>query len=849
METTASWLVLELEPNHEDLAGWWRDDALRDSLGRRVDEEDGWMFPLFYDARIALRGVARSPRFAAMATLTIGFGIAAAVAVFTLVNAVLLRPPPFRDPEALVQIDTVRGGERGKISMREIDDLRERLRTVEEIAAYVPGSQYSLAGAAAPEKASAILASHNLARVLGVRLLYGDTFPDSFDRERHNALVLSYGIWRRQFGGDPSIVGRTIVLDASPGLTPSYTVTGVMPPTFDFPARTDLYRSLFISAAFPDLERREARNVIGIARLRAGTGLQRAQQEIALVSQQLAREFPATNEAVTLAMTPLVETVTGSIRPHLLLLLGAVATVFLMALVNVANLFFSRALDRAPQLAVRRALGATRGQIVRQILVEGAILSIAGGAVGVLLARAFLVTFVGMVRLDLPSWIRAEIDTRVLLFAIVLSVVAGIASALLPALHTTAGADVEALRGATRAAGGTRQRRLRRMLLVAEISVAVLLLVSAALMLQTFRALQKSDVGFQPGGLLTFKVALPVYYTAAQQRQFQLDLLGRLEALPGAKGAAVNANLPFANLGQADRQTVIVDGQDPSAVAANPYVNYERVGGRYFDVLGIPIARGRAFGDDDRDGGQMVAIVSDRFARQFWPGQEAVGKRIRRPGPDRRWLVVVGVAGDARHESIAAGAGFDVYLPAAQWPQSWNHFVVRASHGDPMALADGATRAVWAINPQQPVGDVQSMRERMLDTAWQQRASAFLLGVFAVLALTLASVGIYGVTSYVVGQRAREFGVRRALGAQRSDLLRAVLGETGVTAGLGVAIGLVLAGTAAQAIRPLLYGVAALDGLTFVGVPLLLSVVALAASIGPARRAARVDPLTALRSD
>jgi predicted permease len=803
---------------------------------------------LLREGRLALRGLVRSPRFAAMAIATLALGIGVTVAVFSLVNAVLLRPLPYRDPATLVQIETVRGGERGKIAMREIDDLRERFTAAADIAAYVPGSQYSVSGQSTPEKASAILASHNLLRVLGAPFLHGGTFPDSYDRERHNGLILSYGIWRRQFGGDPSIVGRSIIVDASPGLTPSYTVMGVMPEGFDFPARTDLYRSLFINRAFPDNANRQARSLIGIARLRPGISIESARRQLAAIGEQLAREYPTTNEGISLTLTPLRDVITGPVRPYLSMLLAAVTVVFLMALVNVANLFLSRALDRQPQLAVRRALGATRTQLVSQSIAEGLLLAIVGGGGGVLLARTFVTTFVGMVKLDLPSWMEPAIDRRALLAAIGLSLLAGAAAALVPAWKTTSGADFEALR-AGRSSGGVQHRRVRRALLVAEIAVSVLLLVCAGLMLQTFRALWQSDVGFSPDRLLSFKVALPVYYSPPQAREFQRNALTRLEAIPGASGAALNTNLPFSQLGQAERETVIVEGQDPTAIARNPYVNYQRVAGRYFEITGIAIQQGRGLDDTDREGGQLVAVVSRRFAERFWPGQHAIGKRLRRAGSEAAWLVVVGVAGDVRHASVTSPPGFDVYLSALQAPQSWNHFLVRLTTRDPMAAADDASRAIWALNPQQPVSDIRAMKDRMLDTAWQQRASAFLLGVFATLALALASVGIYGVTSYTVGQRLREFGVRRALGAQRSDLTLAVLREAGLTTGVGLAAGLAAALAASRALRPLLFGVAPLDAVTFIGVPLVLSAVSMAAAVGPARRAARTDPLVALKSD
>jgi putative ABC transport system permease protein len=817
--------------------------------GNASESGDGRFSTWMYDWRQVVRSLLRVPGFTAVTVVTLGLGIGSTAAVFSLVNTVLLEPVPFREPDRLIQLETIRGGERGKISLREIEDLRERFTSAEGVAAYVPGAQYSLSEAAAPEKASAILASHNLFGVLGVSLLYGETFPGSYDRERHNAIVLSHGLWQRQFGSNPAVVGRTVTIDATPGVsTPPYVVAGVMPDGFDFPVRTDLYRSLFISPGFPNRVRRDVRNAVGVARLEPGVSVEQARDELAAISGQLAREFPATNEAVTLAPTPLGDVYAGPVRPYLLLLLVAVSTLLVIACVNVANLLLSRVLDRQGELAVRRALGAGRARILRQLALEGGTLALAGAGLGVLLAHLFLAALLRMVKFDLPAWMTVQIDFRVLLFTLVVSIAVGLAATALPALRTARVADADALRSAgSRAIGSLRQGRLRRVLLVGEIAISALLLVGAGLMLQTFRALWQADVGFNPGGLLTFRVGLPVYYGPERARLFHDELASRLEALPGVRGSAVNSNLPLAQVAQADRRTLVVEGQDPPASAANPYVNYQGVGDRYFEVMGVPVLQGRGFDARDRDGTQPVAMVNRRLADRFWPGQDPIGKRVRLPEPNTPWLIVIGIAGDVRHESLAASAGFDLYVSARQSPQAWNHVVLRVAEGDPLQLADAVRRAVWAINSQQPVTEMQSMRERMLDTAWQQRASAFLLSVFAALAVLLASVGIYGVTSYTVGQRLREFGVRRALGAQSLNLAFVVLREVSVTAAIGVVVGLGLALVATRAVRPLLYGVAPFDPFTFASVALLLVAVALASSLLPAGRAARTDPAITLK--
>lgn len=828
---------------------WWHVLRAGSSVHPPSSERDGWLFTGLYDWRHAIRGLVHAPRFTIAALMTLTLGIWASVSVFGLVSTILLKPLPFSDPDRLIQIETTRGGEVGKISLRELEDLHERSTSFADIASFVPGAQYSVATGQAPQKATAILASHNLFHVLGAPLLFGGTFPAEYDRERHNALILSHRVWQSQFGGNPDIVGRTVAIDASPEATPRYTVAGVTPAGFDFPARTDLYRSAFIHAGFPDGLHRGVRNAIGIGRLRDGVTIANAREEISVLFQRLAHEFPESNESVSVTLTPLQDVYTGPVRPHVLVLFGAVLTVLLVAGVNVANLFLSRALDRQPQLAMRRALGATRARLIGQLSMEGAALAVIAGALAVGLAQVSITELIAVMRLDLPSWMVIDVDDwRVLLFALAVSLTIGLIAALVPALTMTLDNESESLRAAgSRAIGSARQGRLRRTMVIAEIAISVFLLIGASLMLQTFHALWRADVGFTPRGLLTLSVGLPAYYSDARTLQFQEELLDRLERLPGVTGAATNANLPLANVGQADRQTVVVEGQDGVAVAANPYVNYQRVSPRYFDVMQIPMLRGRAFDGRDRADGAEVAVVSRRVAERFWPGQDAIGKRLSPPG-SAEWRVVIGVVGDVKHQSVTSAEGFDVYFAAAQSPDAWSHFIVRATDAEPGALTTEVQRTVWAMNPEQPVTDIASMQERIGASAWQQRASAFLLSVFACIALLLASVGIYGVMSYSVGQRLREFGLRRALGARRRDLAAVVLREIAHTAGVGALAGLALAAVAAQWLRPLLYGVAPLDITTFVGVPVIIALVALIASLGPARRAARIDPLMALRA-
>jgi predicted permease len=805
------------------------------------------MSHVLFDLRLAARSLVARPGFAAVTLLTAAVGIAITTAVFSIVNTVLLRPLPFADPEALVQIDSVRGGQAGRLSLREVEDVRERTNVLAEIAAYVPGSQYSLTGNGAPEKPQAILTTHNLFSVLGVPLLHGETFPPAYDRSRFDAIVLSHSLWERQFGANPAVVGSSIPLDSSTLAQTSYRIFGVLPEGFDFPARTDLYRSLFINPRFPDHERRSARNVIALARLSPGVTVDQVRARLSALAQQLAQEFPETNAGLDLRVRSLRDAYVGNLRPYVLALLAAVGLVLLMACSNVANLLLSRAIGREEEMAVRSALGGTRARLVQQLLVEGLLIACCGGLLGVALAHGLLRALVALVKLDLPSWMTVSIDVRVLGFALGISVAAGVLSAIVPALRA---ASHQGLRGHAR--GGVAsadQRRLRNVLIAGEVALSMTLLVGAGLMGRTFVALLNRDTGFTSGSLLTFRMAFPVRTPPAHTRNLQEELLERFEAIPGVEAAALNANLPLARVGQPDHGSVAAEGQSIDAAARNPFVHYQRITPRYFETMGVPILRGRGLSLVDREGGQLSAVVSERLAGRLWPGDDPLGKRLMREGVEGpRSLVVVGVAGDVVHDTLTGEPGYAVYLSSRQFTDGWTHYVVR-TRVDPESVIPQIRQAVLAVDPQQPVFDFQTMRARMLDTVWQHRVSTFLFAVFALLAIALAATGIYGVLSYLVSQRKKEIGLRMALGAARHQVIGDVLRESLTVTAVGVAVGALGAAALARGLAALLFGVSAADLPTAVGAPVVLMTVAVAAAFIPAWRAARVDPAMALRSE
>jgi putative ABC transport system permease protein len=800
---------------------------------------------LLQDLQGAVRLLRRNPASSLIIVVTLGLAIGANAAIFSAVHALLLRPSPFVDPERLVRIASVRGEEEGPLAVPELDDLKA-LPVIVDAAMYTDQGMYNASGFGTPEELPATITTHNLFRVLGVEPIVGSTFPGHYDRSRQFGLVISHGLWTRRFGRDPNIVGQTMTLDGAPG----YVIHGVLPAGFNFPSHSDLFRSSGIAADPKYYERRDSRNRLVLARLAPGVSIEQARGAVDALARRLEREYPATNAGLRFRLTPLGEMYTGAVRPYVLLLFGAVLLVLIVACANVANLLLSRAIARDREVAIRAALGASRWRLIRQLLVESLLLSALGGIAGWALAVGGVRLLTALIPVQLPPWMQIAVDGRVGLFLALVCAATGLAAGIVPALRSgAAGVHASLKEGYRGASSGAGHRRLRNALVVAEVALALVLLVGAGLLIQSVARLQRVDLGFDPDRLLTFRVELgwAAYGTLEKTTAFHRRVLERLQSLPGVRGVTFDNNLPMSGKPR-DPYAVRLAGQSPDEEARNPYVNVHLIGPAYFATMRIPLRSGRELSDFDRPDTFQAAIVSRRLAERLWPGKEPLGERLQFADTPKIWYTIVGVSESVLHHDLDGEAGLDVYLPFTQMSTAGPYYVLR-TEGDPESLANAATAIIGATDPNQSFLDVQTMEARLAGRIWQRRLAGALLGSFAGLALVLAAIGLYGVLSYLVTQQTREIGVRLALGAAPRRVMALVVGRGLALAGAGLAIGLIVAFASARLVAGLLYDVSPADPLTFAGVSIgLLAIVALAAYI-PARRAMRVDPIVALRAE
>ena len=820
------------------------------------------METLRQDIRFGLRTLLKRPGFTLVAVLTLALGIGANSAIFSVVNAVVLRPLPYGAPERLVALWgnlNQKGFEELELSAPEFVDFRQRgAHVFEDVAAYSQGG-FNLTGAGEPERIQGAYATASLFSTLGVAPLKGRAYTEEEDRPGSNdVIVISHSLWQRRFGGDLSVVGKSITLDGRPN-----TVVGVMPADFHFPDKdTDIWKPAAFDADLLSPNNRGSHFLNAVARLKPGFTTARAGEEVAALAraqgQENANNYPRGFGA---SVRPLDEEVVGpSVRTSLFVMLGAVGLVLLIACANVANLLLARAASRRKEVAVRTALGAGRARIMRQLLTESVMLALAGGAVGIVLALWGVDLLVALAPEGTPRVAEVGLDARVVGFTFGVSLLTGVIFGLVPALYSSKVDLNESLKeGGRGGTEGASRGRLRGLLVVGEFALALVLLAGAGLLVKSFTRVLEESPGFDSRGVLTMRLVLSQskYNGYDQHRAFYSNLFTRLRQLPGVEAVGANNLLPLN--GSGGSRGFLIEGRPVPQGQSHPEEQLRFITPGYFEAMRVPLLRGRDFEDRDVTGQTRVAVVSRSMAERHWPGEEAIGKRfayanIRRGSEHQpEWIEIVGIVGDIKHRGLDLESKPEIYVPVYQplftnrpTPPLSLYVAVRTS-GDPAALASSVRREVAAVDPEQPLANVRTMEERLAESVAQRRFNMTLLGVFACVALVLAGVGVYGVMAYAVARRTHEIGVRVALGAQRSDVVRLVLRQGMWLALAGVGVGVAGAYAATRLMTGLLYGVSPTDPLTFLGVSALLTAAALLACLVPARRATKVDPMVALR--
>ena len=803
---------------------------------------------LWQDLRYGLRMLAKNPGFTTVAVIALALGIGANSAIFSVVNTVLLRPLPYKNPERLVMVweeNSKQGYPRDTPAAANYVDWRDQNHVFEDMAAIVEIS-FNLTRVGDPERIDGQRVSASLFSLIGVEPQLGRAFRAEEDKPGANhVVVMSHGLWQRRFGADPAIIGRPINLNGE-----SFTVVGVMPRSFQFPTRND---QLWVPIAFDAKEagNRGSHYLEVIARIKPGITLQEAQAEMTTIASRLQQQYPGTNTSIGAVVTPLHEHVVGDIKPALLVLLGAVAFVLLIACANVANLLLARAAVRQKEIALRLALGASRQRLIRQFLTESVLLAAFGGGIGLLFAVVGLSVLKRFIPPNISHAQAITIDAKVLIFTVVVSLVTGLIFGLAPATQAANFNLNDTLKESGRdSAAGSRGNRIRGLLVVSEVAVSFILLIGAGLLINSFLHLRNIDPGFRAEKKLTMKIVLPeVRYADKEQRGvFYRELIRRVETLPGVVSAAVATSLPLTESGNS--VGVSIEGRADPAPDRVPIVITRMISPRYFETMGIPLLKGRAFTEEDKAESPAVIVISETTARQFWPGEDALGKQLKIGFPsnsENKWLTVIGVVKDVRQYELVVEPKPQMYLPFTQANFFEPRALVVKTNLEPLSLAATVRKTVWEIDRDQPVSNVASMENIVSNSVARQRFSMLLLGIFASLALVLAAVGIYGVMSYSVAQRTHEIGIRMALGAQRGDVLKLTIGQGLRLVVTGVIIGLAAAFVLSRVMSSLLFGISPTDPLTFITISLVLVSVAILASYIPALRASRVDPMFALR--
>ena len=804
------------------------------------------------DLRYALRKLAHAPGFTAVALLTLALGIGANSAIFSVVYGVLFRPMGFHEPDELVQLySELRGNRFSAFSAPNFLDVQGDARSFSGVAA-MGRQEVTLTGAGDPVGLDAGTVSAGLFEVLGVSPVLGRSFrPEENEPGGSDVVILSHALWQDRFGGDAEIVGKTIQLQRRP-----HQVIGVMPRGFDYPEERQLWTPLVYGPGFRDVNNRGAFGLGVIARLAPGATIAQADAELRPMAQRLAAEvpeIPLAQDNFSMSATGLREAMIGDVQQPLAVLLGAVGFVLLIACANVANLLLARASMRETEMAVRTALGAGRGRLTRQLLTESVVLGVLGGCIGLLLA---LWGSAALVRLqpDVPRLAEVRVDGAVVLFTFAIALFASLVFGAAPALQAARQDPFDALREGGRGPMASRRtHRMRSALVVAELALAVLLLTGAGLLIRSFAHLLDQDPGFRPENVLTFRVQLPsdAYPDDERRQVFFASLLDQLRALPGMRDAAAVSYTPLVNT--VFRIGFEIDGGPERVPGTEQVLDVRVVTPDYFRTLAIPVARGRAIEATDRDGTLPVALLNEAAVRRYFPNEDPIGRTIRLgwgrgPGQEDTPGTVVGIAGDVRLRNLREDAPPTIYLAHAQVAVSGMSVVARAQ-GEPAALTAAIRETLLALDPNLPLDRVTTMDGVIAESVAQPRFYMLLLVLFAAVALALAAIGIFGVMSFIVAQRKREIGIRMALGAREASVLRLVLGRSLGLIAAGIGIGLIAALGLTNLLRSLLFGVTPLDPLVLAATATLLALTALAASWLPARRAARLDPLVALRTE
>ncbi|MEY2549528.1 MAG: hypothetical protein QOD64_2110 [Verrucomicrobiota bacterium] len=803
------------------------------------------------DLRYAFRQLIKSPSFSATAVIALALGIGASTAIFAVIYAFLLRPLPYAEPDKLVMLQS-RGVTTGNdlgVNYLDFSDWQKQSRSFSDSAFFNlrwNGNVESPGGMT--ETLKTTFTTANLFSLLGVQPMLGRDLNRADDEPKApKVMLISERLWKKSFGGDPNIIGRDIRLDGSPR-----TVVGVMPAGFRFPSQTDIWVPM--ASVFGRNTDRAFRSDQAIARLKPGVAVQSAQNEMSVIAERLAQQYPETNKLIGAAVVPLRDHVAGNVRFSLLLLLASCGGVLLIACANVGQLLLARATTRQRELSVRAALGASRWRLARQALIESALVALIGSVAGALLAVWLVDVVAAAIPVELPFWIRIDVNPTVLAFTVAISGLTTLLAGSLPAFQSARVEISQSLR-AGGAGAGSLGARTREILTAAQVAISIVLLIGASLVLRSLLKLRDVNPGFDPRNVVMMEIN-PTY-NGDEPAQARVDrfsrLLQRLSEMPGVEAAGANNSPPFVAQRPWNRSQYAAEGQPVTDQGRNPVANFQTVSQDYFRTLRIPLLRGRFFSEVDQLEALRVCIVSERLAAAVWPNEDPVGRRLRLGGPGISpeagdWMTVVGVVGDVRHQALEREAGPDLYKPSTQLAWKQMHFVVRAK-ANPLGLVLTIRREIAAAAPDVGAFNFASLEEEVGNSLWQSRLRGWLLGFFSVVALALAATGLFGATAYGVAQRTREIGVRMALGATRPAVLRLILGQGMRAVAFGLCAGIGGALLLSRALKASLFGISGTDLTSYGVASLVLAATACIAALIPARRASRVNPMEALRTE